>query len=224
MGITEVTEAEAAPAALYNRLKMGTMRNALRETRVWDAYKSLAAYPDYYYWRLRGSPMRHVPHLVKQRALHEHAQRYGLRAMVETGTNLGQMIASMLPVMDEIWSIEMGDWSYQRACRRFEGNPKVHLVQGDSGVKMYEVAPHIKQACLYWLDAHEFDRLTPIREELDAIAANLPEGSAILIDDSKWFDGRNQYPTMEWMREFVKTQLKGYRVEDSMHIIRLLPG
>jgi len=86
------------------------------------------------------------------------------------------------------------------------------------------VAPQIKQACLYWLDAHEFDRLTPIREELDAIAANLPGGSAILIDDSKWFDGRNQYPTMDWMQEFVSTRMPGYKLEDSMHIIRLLPG
>lgn len=203
---------------------MPTLRQTLRESRIWDVYKSFAAYPDYYYWRLRGSPMRRVPHLVKQRTLQEFGRRYGLCTMVETGTNLGQMIASMLPQVDEIWSIEMGDWSYERACRRFAGDPKVHLVHGDSGVKMYEVAPQVKSPCLYWLDAHDFDVLTPIREELDAIVKNFVPGTVILIDDSKWFDGRNQYPTMEWMHQFVRDRMPGYKLEDSMHILRITPA
>lgn len=167
--------------------------------------------------------MRRVPHLVKQRALQDHARRYSLRLMVETGTNLGQMIAAMLPQMREIWSIEMGDWSYNRARQRFGSHPNVHLVHGDSAIKMYEVARQITSPCLYWLDAHEFDRLTPIREELEAIASHFIPGSVILIDDSKWFDGRNQYPTMDWVRAFTRSRLPSYSVHDSMHIIRLLP-
>ena len=77
---------------------MGALRKAFRSTPLWDVFKKAAELPDYYYWRLRGSPMRHVPHLVKQRTLRDYARRYALRVMVETGTNLGQMIAAMLPL------------------------------------------------------------------------------------------------------------------------------
>jgi len=202
-----------------------SVRQLLRLSPVWDAYKSLAAYPDYWYWRLRGRPLRHVPHIVKRRLLVDHARSYKLKVLVETGTNLGQMIAATLPYMDEIWSIELADWSYQNACRRFAGDGKVHLVHGDSGAKMHEVAPKLSQPCLFWLDAHDGDRLTPIREELDAIASHshLVPGSVFLIDDSPCFDGRNQYPTMEWMHEFTRTRLPGYRLENATNILRILP-
>jgi hypothetical protein len=199
------------------------LRQLLRHSAIWDAYKSFATYPDYWYWQLRGSPLRHVPHIVKQRALLDYARSYKLKVMVETGTNLGQMIAGTIAYMDEIWSIELADGSYQNACRRFAGQGKVHLVHGDSGTKMFEIAPKLSRPCLFWLDAHDGDRLTPIREELDAIASHLVSGSVFLIDDSPCFDGRNQYPTMEWVREFTRTRLPGYRLENAMNIIRILP-
>jgi hypothetical protein len=202
---------------------MGAWRKAFRSTPLWDVFKKAAELPDYYYWRLRGSPMRRVPHLVKQRTLGEYARRYGLRVMVETGTNLGQMIAAMLPQMDHIYSIEMDDWSYQRARRKFASNPKVHMVQGESGQTMPRVLADIRQPCLFWLDAHNFDQETPIREELKAIIGHGVKGDVVLVDDSKWFDGRNQYPTMEWMREFVGRHLPGYVLLDAMHIIRIAP-
>jgi hypothetical protein len=203
---------------------MGRLRNALRSTRAFDLYKSLAAWPDYASWRLRGRPMRRVPHLVKQRALEEYARRYRLRCMVETGTNLGQMIAAMLPRMDEIWSIEMDAWSCERARRRFARQPKVHMVHGDSGRRMAEVVAQLRGPALFWLDAHDFDRSTPIREELEAIAAQPARGHVILIDDAKWFDGRNQYPTREWLADFTARRLPGYRLEEALHIFRLTPS
>ncbi len=202
---------------------MGAFRKAFRSTPLWDVFKKFAELPDYWYWRLRGSPMRRVPHLVKQRTLREYARRYGLRVMVETGTHMGQMISAMLPLMDQIYSIEMDDWSYRRARRKFGANPKVHVVQGESGQTMPRVLAEIRQPCLFWLDAHNFDKETPIREELKAIVEHGMRGDVVLVDDSKWFDGRNQYPTMEWMREYVRQNFPGYALEDRMHMIRIAP-
>jgi len=202
---------------------MGTVRDILRSSPIWDTYKKAAELPDYYYWRLRGSPMRRVPHLVKQRTLQEYARRYNLRVMVETGTNLGQMIASLLPQMDAIYSIEMDEGRVQRARRRFARDPRVHIVHGNSGEQMPSVVSEITRPCLFWLDAHNFDLETPIREELQAIAAHPIAGMVILIDDSKWFDGRNQYPTMGWMQQFVGKTFPGYALQDSMHILRIAP-
>jgi hypothetical protein len=202
---------------------MGSLRQLWRSTPLWDAFKRVAEYPDYWYWRLRGSPMRRVPHLLKQRTLKEYARRYNLRVMVETGTNMGQMIRSMLPLMDAIYSIEMEEWNYQRAKRKFAGDARVHMVKGESGATMPSVVKEISEPCLFWLDAHDFDKTTPIREELKAIVDHGVRGDVILVDDSKWFDGRNQYPTMEWMREFVSQNLAGYSLEDRMHMLRITP-
>ena len=178
-------------------------RRAFRSTPLWDVFKKIAELPDYYYWRLRGSPMRRVPHLLKQRTLREYARKYNLNTMVETGTNMGQMIRAMLPVMEEIYSIEMDEWNYSRACRRFAGNRKVHMVHGESGSTLPRILREVQQPCLFWLDAHNYDKETPIREELAAISERGIRGDVILVDDSKWFDGRNQYPTVEWTSPFV---------------------
>lgn len=202
---------------------MGTLGTVIRSSRLWDAYKTAAALPDYYYWRLRGSPMRRVPHLVKERTLQEYARRYNLRVMVESGTNMGQMIASLLPQMDAVYSIEMDAWRVERARRRFSADPRVHIVYGNSADQMPTVASDISQPCLFWLDAHNFDIETPIRAELQAIAAHPIPGMVILIDDSKWFDGRNQYPTIGWVQQFVDKNFPGYELNDAMHMLRIAP-
>jgi hypothetical protein len=77
---------------------------------------------------------------------------------------------------------------------------------------------------MFWLDAHNFEIETPIRAELQAIAGYFVPGHVILIDDSKWFVGRHQYPTREWMEEFVARHFPGYRLEDQLHMFRLTPG
>jgi hypothetical protein len=62
-----------------------------------------------------------------------------------------------------------------------------------------------------------------VREELQAIADHFVPGHVILLDDSKWFDGRNQYPTMKWMQDFVQQRFPGYSLRDAMHMLRITP-
>ena len=203
---------------------MGKLWSAFRETPAWDAYKKAAEVPDYYFWRLRGSPMRRVPHLVKQRTVREYARRYRLRQMIETGTHMGQMLRALLPLVDDVYSIEMNPVSFHRAEQRYGGDPRVHLIQGDSGTELSRLLERIRTPALFWLDAHNFEVETPIRAELQAIADHFIPGHVILIDDSKWFDGRYQYPTREWMQEFVARHFFGYRLEDKLHMFRLTPA
>jgi hypothetical protein len=203
---------------------MGKLWNAFRDTPAWDVYKRAAAVPDYYFWRLRGSPMRRVPHLVKQRTVREYARRYRLRLMIETGTHMGQMLQALLPLVDDLYSIEMNPASYRRAVQRYGGDPRVHLIQGDSATELPRLLERIRTPAMFWLDAHNFEIETPIRAELQAIADHFVPGHVILIDDSKWFDGRYQYPTQEWMQDFVARHFPGYRLEDKLHMFRLTPA
>ncbi len=62
-----------------------------------------------------------------------------------------------------------------------------------------------------------------VRLKMNTIRPNIEGHKLVLVDDSKWFDGRNQYPTMEWMQDFVRRHLPGYVLEDAMHIIRIAP-
>jgi hypothetical protein len=71
---------------------MKAFRKFLQRTPFYGAYKALGHYPDYWYWQLRGRPIR-SPHLLKQRTVRQYADRYGLRVLVETGTYYGEMVA-----------------------------------------------------------------------------------------------------------------------------------
>ena len=75
-------------------------RKFLQRTPFYGVYKSLGHYPDYWYWKLRGQPVR-SPHLLKQRTVREYAEKYRLRTMVETGTYYGEMVAAMKNRFDE---------------------------------------------------------------------------------------------------------------------------
>ena len=69
-------------------------RRFLQRTPVYGAYKVLGHYPDYWYWILRGRPLR-SPHLLKQKVVREYGERFGLKTLVETGTYYGEMVAAM---------------------------------------------------------------------------------------------------------------------------------
>ena len=59
-------------------------------------------------WERAGCPDP-PPHPIKQRVLREHAQRFGLDVLVETGTFTGHMIASMKDDFRKLYSIELAD-------------------------------------------------------------------------------------------------------------------
>lgn len=52
--------------------------------------------------------------------------------MVETDTNLGNMINVQKRRFREIYSIEQDDWLAAQAKRKFAQFPHIHLYQGDS--------------------------------------------------------------------------------------------
>src|SRR5947209_1453118 len=77
---------------------MKAFRKFLQRTPFYGAYKALGHYPDYWYWQLRGQPIR-SPHLLKQRTVRDYARRYGLRVLVESGTYYGEMVAAMKTIL-----------------------------------------------------------------------------------------------------------------------------
>jgi hypothetical protein len=201
------------------------LRQAFRNSRFFHAYKNVSAPGEYVWWRLRGAPGPKAPHMVKQLLIAEYARRFNLHVLVETGTNHGHMIYVNRDLFREIYSIELDEWRASSAQRKFAGRPNIHVIAGDSGAALPRVIAGIREPALFWLDGHDFDISTPVKQELDAIYKHPVQDHVLLIDDARWFDGRTDYPTMEQLREKAAREYPGRVVEVKDDIIRIYkPG
>jgi hypothetical protein len=204
-------------------------RKLLRSLPFYGAYKALGHYPDYWYWRLRGKPLR-SPHLVKQRAVREYARRYALRTLVETGTYYGEMVAAVKNDFDRIFSIEFDPELARRAVRRFAGDPRIHILEGDSQKVLPELLKSISQPALFWLDAGYWGWQNLARDperlsaEVEAALAQAIRGHVVLMDDARMLDGRNGAPTFDELLARIASRFPGRRVELLHDIIRITAG
>lgn len=176
---------------LYRLLRR---RRQLREFHRWD--RSGRAAPP--------------PHLVKQQVIRRYAQQHGCDVLVETGTYRGDMLLAMLSVFRRLYSIELHPVLHQRACRLFRGRSQVRLLQGDSGQRIPDVLQELDRPALFWLDGHysagntaKAGLNTPVVEELNHILAHPVRDHVILIDDARLFNGTDDYPTIDNIREQV---------------------
>jgi len=200
------------------------LRTAFRDSFLFHWYKNIAAPIEYALWRLRGSPGPKMPHLVKQRVIQQYAREFDLPLLVETGTNYAHMIYVQQNHFREIYSIELDARKAESARRKFAGRSNIHILEGDSGAALPRLLPALKGPCLFWLDGHDFDISTPVKQELDALFKNPAQGHVLLIDDANWFDGRGDYPSLEELRQRVAREYPGRQMEVTDNIIRICPS
>jgi len=91
-----------------------------------------------------------------------------------------------------------------------------------------EILSSLKKPCLFWLDAHysadstiKGDVETPIAEELKAILHHSVQNHVILIDDARRFIGKNDYPTIKWLKDYVLKYRPDWSFEIENDIIRI---
>ncbi|MDX1956860.1 MAG: hypothetical protein SFU20_15125 [Chitinophagaceae bacterium] len=179
-------------------------------------------------WVKNGKPFP-PPHIVKQNAIKEYGQAFSIKTLVETGTYLGEMVEAQLPNFESIYSIELSEKLYKRGLKKFKNQPKVHLLQGDSGKVMRQITSQLSAPALFWLDGHYSGGITalgdkecPVIEELNIITSdNIPH--VILIDDARLFVGANDYPRVEDILSFCKNTGFNYKLENKDDILRLTP-
>src|SRR5262249_45617981 len=193
---------------------MKILRKFLQRTPFYGAYKALGHYPDYWYWKLRGEPVR-SPHLLKQRTVREYGERYRLHVLVETGTYYGEMVAAMKNRFTQIHSVEFDSGLARRAAKKFARWPHVHIVEGGSQKVGPELLRSRREPALFWLDAGYYgwaglqgdrQRLTG---ELEAILASPIPGHVILMDDARGLNGQNGAPTVEQLKQRIESAFPG---------------
>lgn len=206
---------------------MKALRKLLQRTPVYGLYKALGHYPDYWYWQLRGQPVR-SPHLLKQRTVREYAQRHGLRILVETGTYYGEMVAAMKAHFDRLYSVEFDPQLAQRAVRKFARWPHIRILEGDSQKVVPDLLKSIGQPSLFWLDAGYYgwaglqgdqQRLTT---ELEAILRHPLPGHVILMDDARGLNGQNGSLTVAELKQRIESEFPGRQVEVQYDILRIV--
>jgi len=155
--------------------------------------------------------------------------KYGSRILVETGTYLGDMVEAQKNVFSTIYSIELSSRLYKQAGKRFKGDGRIRLLQGDSGKRLNEIVSELKEPALFWLDGHYSGGITalgdkecPVPEELQAIFKS-SVNHIILVDDARLFNGTKSYPDLDQIRDIIKRNNKSCQVEIKDDIIRLTP-
>ena len=181
-------------------------------------------------WRSEGCPLP-PPNAVKQGAIIRYAKEAGIRVFVETGTYEGRTLRAVRQYFESLYSIELGEDLYRKACARFRSDPKIFLFQGDSGDRLRDILDMVgDRRCLFWLDAHysrgdtaRGSEDTPVLRELHAITRHSRKDHVILVDDARCFGTDPAYPGLGRMEALVGQLLPGSSFSASEDIIRIVP-
>ncbi|MEO8427321.1 MAG: hypothetical protein ABI651_09445 [Verrucomicrobiota bacterium] len=183
----------------------------------------------YRVWESRGKPLP-PPHFVKQLTIKEFARRFSSHVLVETGTYHGEMVSAMAGGFEQIYSIEVDEALFRAAREKFRRRSHIRLLRGDSAMELPKVLADVREPAIFWLDGHytgvhagKTDLNTPILLELAAIAAHAVKQHVILIDDARLFTGRDDYPSMESLREAAARLFPSACFEVADDVIRIYP-
>jgi len=192
---------------------LSKIKTAVKTTVFYDLLWEMWMFLALWEWYMRGKPDPPPPP-VKQRTVKDYAERFNLTTLVETGTYLGDMLRATKNNFDRIFSIELNCELYKKAKNKFSKFSHIRIINGDSGKILPDLLRAIPGPCLFWLDAHKGNLDTPVTMELKSIFSHPASGHVILIDDARFFVGRNNYPAVEELKKLVR----GYRPDWTMEI------
>ena len=130
-----------------------TLQKLIRRTPIYLALRTIRQRREIKEWERRGRPAP-PPHIVKQRAIREFAERFGVKVLIETGTYYGDVVEAMKTYFNRIYSIELSNELYENAKRRFAGDDRIMIIHGDSGIELGKLIAGLDQPALFWLDGH----------------------------------------------------------------------
>ncbi len=179
-------------------------------------------------WESKGKPVP-PPHPIKQQRILEYKQKFNLSTLVETGTFQGEMVEAQRKNFDQIYTIELSPDYYQKAVEKFKRFKHIHIIEGDSSVKLKEVTKILKEPALFWLDGHYSGGSTakgelncPIYGELDTVFSSTID-HVLVIDDAKDFNGTEDYPTIDALNKYVISKRPHYKMDVRDNIISFYP-
>lgn len=170
-----------------------------------------------------------APHVhLKQSIVKKYAKKFEIKVLIETGTCDGGMLYATRKNFERIFSIEIDEYLHNLSKERLAKYRHISLYKGDSSRVLPEILSRIDKPCLFWLDAHYSGGITakgsletPIMSELKHILNHSNLDHVILIDDAVMFVGKNDYPKLEEVREFITNERPHWTVYVNHDIIRI---
>ncbi|OGE42643.1 hypothetical protein A3B45_00355 [Candidatus Daviesbacteria bacterium RIFCSPLOWO2_01_FULL_39_12] len=180
-------------------------------------------------WYIQGK-MPPTPRLIKQAIIKRLAAKYYIKIFIETGTYLGNMINGVKTAFEKIYTIELDKKLYKRAKNKFSTNPRISVICGNSAAILPRILNRINKPAILWLDAHysrgittKGRKETPIIEEMSVILNHPIKKHVILIDDADCFIGKNDYPTLKYLKTFVKSNNSSLTITVEYNMIIITP-
>jgi hypothetical protein len=126
-------------------------------------------------------------------------KKYLNETFIETGSFIGDGIQQALDAgFEKVISIELSDKYYEICKNRFNNNPNVKVVKGDSYKVIPDILKEINDPVTFWLDGHHScgdtalgDYWAPLIQELEAIKNHQIKNHTILIDDMRCWQEEN---------------------------------
>lgn len=196
--------------------------------RVLEKYPWIIEKKMIFDWKYRLGRPAPPPHVIKQQTIKKYAKKYKTQVFIETGTFLGDMIDAVKNTFTEIHSIELGHELFVNAQKRFSSMNHIQIHEGDSAYVLPQLLEKIHEPVLFWLDGHfsggitaKGELETPVNKELESILNHQVKNHIILIDDAHCFTGKDDYPTIDWVRAYVLGLRSDACVEVKDNIIRI---
>lgn len=169
-----------------------------------------------------------LPHPQKMEIVKQFFVKNKCKIFVETGTYLGETTESLSGLAKKVYTIELSEELWAKACEKFKNQNHVVCLKGDSTQILIEVLKQIDSKPLFWLDGHyssgitaKGDKDTPINEELLVIYNSKIRDAVILIDDARCFGVEKDYPTIEDLRKKVESLWGNVEFENKNDIISI---
>lgn len=136
--------------------------------------------------------------------------KYNLDVFIETGTLHGDTVEWLLPIFNELHSIEIDKELHAKAAIRFANVTKVKIHHGNSTEVLIKILPSINKSALFWLDAHfpgadvhkvpydnekNEDIRAPLYHEIEEIKKRKNLYNDVIIVDDLWLYEDGPY---EW--------------------------
>jgi len=138
------------------------------------------------------------------------------------------MVDALKGEFEQIQSIELNDFLFERAKRRFMSYSHIRILHGNSASMLPLALASIKQSTLFWLDAHYSggitacgDQHSPVLLELEHIFRHPIRRHVIVIDDARLFGADSAYPTLEQLQLFIDAQSTPRKLEIIDDAIRI---
>jgi hypothetical protein len=182
-------------------------------------------------WREQGCTLP-PPYTLKRRVMLEYKQQFNSEVFIETGTFMGDTTFEMSKYFDKLYTVEIDRKLFQTATERFKNLPKIKVFQGDGAEALPIVLSNVPkdEKCMFWLDGHysgsvtgKGDSNTPILKEIEAVYQH-NNNHVILIDDARLFVGKDDYPTLEFLKSYIAILHSSFNFEVKDDIIRITPS